>query len=163
MPNLQGLITNLLNFPALSRYLDFVRGAIVVGGIAFAVYRWRPLDDIDSRLSKAGFSLSVVMVLLTSYYFSGYDLALLILPLLVVGNSFTRPSEVKPGWSRIFLVCMGTLLFVPAYWVLMFPIRRPYWAPLVLLGLAASISSRMNPLRAGNRASQEAIAESPTK
>jgi hypothetical protein len=145
MPNLNGLVTRLADHVGWHGSAHWLGFPIFIGGIVFAAYLWRATDDNDEALLGAGFSLSIVTLLVTSYYLSGYDLVLLILPIVLMGKCLSS-CAVKLWALRYFYVCMGILLFIPAYWIIT-ALRRPYWICAILLLLVASIASTLNVCR----------------
>jgi alpha-1,2-mannosyltransferase len=139
MPNLNGFVTSVADRCGRHAYADWLAAPIFFGGIAFVARAWRSTDDVDDRLIGAGFSLCIVTLLPTSYYLSGYDMALLILPILVMGDCFFS-CGVNRWLPKVFFFSIGVLLFVPAYWVLIIPAKRAYWMPIVLTALVPTIA-----------------------
>lgn len=146
MPTMNGLITSVADRLGRHGAGDWLAAPVLLAGIIFAAYTWRPTDDVDNRLMSAGFSLLIATLILTNYYFSGYDLALLIMPIFVMGNCFSSRGVSLP-YLRSFAFCMGVLLFVPAYWILSIPVRRAYWMPAVLAALVATIGLTLKACR----------------
>ncbi len=144
MPNLNGLVTRLADHIGRHGSAHWLTFPILIGGIVFAAYLWR-VDNNDKALLGAGFSISIVTLLVSSYYMSGYDLVLLILPIVLMGKCLSS-SAVKLWALRCFYVCMEILLFIPAYWIIT-ALRRPYWICVVLLLLVASIAWTLNTCR----------------
>jgi hypothetical protein len=142
MPNLRGLMTTLSG-GADSWWTQSLVFLAMIIGIGFAAMIWRPSDDADPRLTNCGFSLAMVIALLTSYYFSGYDVILLLIPLLLLGESFLRSREVG-GWAQIiFFVSIAVLMFASLYRIFFFGITGDSWKALVLVALAASLARAM--------------------
>jgi hypothetical protein len=110
----------------------------VVFGIVTTTKFWRV--DRDRRAVAAGFSLSIVTTILTSYYANSYDLTLLILPVLILGRRFLQGSEISGGPRLLFLGSVAVLMFSPLYWILVLRVDAFYWVALVLLLLAVSLA-----------------------
>ncbi|MGA9797510.1 MAG: glycosyltransferase family 87 protein [Terriglobales bacterium] len=146
MPNLRGLITDFSGARGSWRTESLVVLAMIVG-IGFAAIVWRHSDDADPRLTNCGFSLAMVIALLTSYYFSGYDVILLLIPVLVLGNSFLRSPQVGRWAQILFFASIAVLMFASLYRIFFFGITRDSWKALVLLALAATLARAMKTWR----------------
>jgi hypothetical protein len=84
-----------------------------------------------------------VIALLTSYYFSGYDVVLLLIPVLLLGESFLRFREVS-GWAQIsFFASIALLMFASLYRIFFFGLTGDSWKALVLVALAATLARTM--------------------
>jgi hypothetical protein len=138
MPNIRGLLSSVLgngSFPAAAHWF---LGGIVVLGIVIASRSWRG-EDRNSVV--AAFCFSIVITLATSYYANAYDLTLLLVPLVLLGNAFWRGKEIS-GWPRmLFLGSAAGLLFTPLLWVLAMRTHQFRWVAVGLLGLAVSIAA----------------------
>lgn len=139
MPNIRGLLA------AFGVYQDslLVTGvlwAIEICGIIFTAYVWRPGADDDQTLLTVGFSLSIVMTILTSFYVYAYDMTLMLIPILQLGSLFLQDLRKQPWPQRILASCVVLLLLTPIYWVLIFRFHRFYWMALVLLIMALSLA-----------------------
>jgi hypothetical protein len=138
MPNLRGLISPLLPLGAIPTTVHWMLVIVVLLGIVITAKLWRV--DRESRALAAGFSLSVVTTILTSYYANSYDLTLLMLPVLILGRRFVQASEIDGAPRLLFLVATAALMFSPLYWVLVLRFDQFYWVALVLLLLAVSLA-----------------------
>jgi hypothetical protein len=147
MPNLRGLITDFSGAGGSWRTEFLVILAMIIG-IGFAAMMWRPADDADPRLTNCGFSFAMVIALLTSYYFSGYDVILLLIPVLVLGNSFLRSPQVGRWAQILFFVSIAVLMFASLYRIFFFGVTRDSWKALVLVALAATLARAMKTWRA---------------
>jgi hypothetical protein len=138
MPNIRGFVAVLLDkAPLPARVHWFLIGVVVFGIIITSKY-W-PGDD--RRSIVMAFSFAIVMTMLTSYYANSYDLTLLLLPLLLLGKTFSQGSEIR-GWPRrLFLAAVGLLLFTPFLWLLAIRVDRFGFVALILLALAWSIAA----------------------
>ena len=140
MPNLRGL-AGALGLRGI--YSHWIAVPVAAVGIIVAAYLWRPADDQDRRLSIAGFSLSIVLTILTSYYAYCYDMMLLLIPIVLLGNRRVWRNE-PGGWpQRLLVACMALLLFSPLYWVLTLNLNQFYWMAVVLLLLAVALAGCM--------------------
>jgi hypothetical protein len=139
MPNVRGLLTVLIGNDETSHALPaaghwFLLGVVVLG-IVIAAGLW---PTKGRRAIEYGFSFSVVVVLVTSYYANSYDLTLLLLPLLLL----LRPGfeAEKTGWARsVFWLSAGTLLCTPLLWLFVVTVNQFSWVALVLIAFGAAI------------------------
>ena len=98
-----------------------------------------PGDKRGLKDARVAFSFSVVADPVMSYYANSYDLTLLLLPLLLIGESVLErgrtPVGLRPSsWgTRLLLLC------TPLLWVLAFKVDQFCWIALLLLALALSI------------------------
>src|SRR5271165_1389877 len=138
MPNLRGLIAPLLPHGAVPSTVHWMLILVVVSGILISAKLWK--IDRDSRTVATGFSLCIVMSILTSYYANSYDLTLLMLPILTLGRRFLQGSEISRVPRFLFLGSVAALMFSPLYWVLVLRFDEFYWVALVLLLLAVSLA-----------------------
>jgi hypothetical protein len=138
MPNVRGLLAVLSGGGPLPESAHWFLGGVVVFGIIVASRSWR---GGDRRSISVAFCFWIVVTLVTSYYANAYDLTLLLLPLLLLGNTFLQGLEVS-GWPRtLFLAAAGVLLCTPLLWVLALLVDQFSWIAVTLLALAASISA----------------------
>ena len=79
-------------------------------------------------------------MLVTSYYANSYDLTLLLIPLLALGEIFCCGGEFSRWPRTVFLAAAGVLLCTPLLWALSLKADQFRWVAIVLLGLAASIA-----------------------
>ena len=135
MPNLRGLMTLFIHHGLSHSYMNWLLILIVASGVAFTAVVWRPGDDRDPMLFGAGYSLCLSVTILTSYYAYSYDLTLLLLPLMLLGDHFLEHGNTPRPLRIMFAVCSAIFLFAPVYWVFMFRFGHFYWLALVLLVL----------------------------
>jgi hypothetical protein len=135
MPNLRGLVTVLVGSRSPSTLVHVLLVGGVVLGVLVAAQFWRRRGR---ETAKVAFSFSVVVILVTSYYANSYDLTLLLLPLLLIGESVW--SEDARGWPEaLFLAVASLLLCTPLLWVVAFKVDQFCWIAVLLLALAFSI------------------------
>jgi hypothetical protein len=137
MPNVRGLMTVFLGHDPLHPLAKWFLAGVVVFGVFIGRKYWRGADRQSLIMA---FSFAIVVTLLTSYYANIYDLTLLLLPLLLLGRTFSGSNFC--GWPRaVFLSAAAVLLFTPFLWVLALRVDRFGLVTLVLLALAWSISA----------------------
>jgi hypothetical protein len=134
MPNFRGMLTVLMGHRPMPVAAQGVLLAIGIVGIALAAYWWRS-DGNDS--TQRGFSSAIAIVLVTSYYANSYDLTLLLLPLLVVGEPLLRARGA--GWRRpVFIACAAILLCTPLLWLFALKADMFCWLAVVMVALGIS-------------------------
>jgi hypothetical protein len=137
MPNVRGLLAVLLGSGPLPESAHWFLGGVVVLGIITASRSWR---GGDRRSISVAFCFWIVVIVVTSYYGNASDLMLLLLPLLLLGDTFLRGLEVS-GWPRtLFLAAAGVLLCTPLLLVLALVVDQFSSIAVALLALAVSIS-----------------------
>jgi hypothetical protein len=114
--------------------------ALQLCGIIFTAYIWRPGRDDDQTLLTVGFSLSIVITILTSFYVYSYDMTLLLIPILQLRSFFLPDLKKRPWPQKLFVGCVVLLLLTPIYWVVIFRFDRFYWMAFVLLIMAVSLA-----------------------
>jgi alpha-1,2-mannosyltransferase len=156
MPNIRGLLSPFLEDRRVPIPLQLVLLAVTVCAIVIAARIWR--NDSNFRVNIMGFSLCIVVTLLTGYYVNGYDLTLLILPLLLAGSILASDSTIRGYPRTLFIACVGLLLCSPLHWALLIGTNEYYWIALVLLAFALSLVAILELLQAyPNTASRESL------
>jgi hypothetical protein len=125
LANLRGLLTWIA--PFLSKVAsDAIVFAISLVLLVFTARTW--------RISRAntfdlGFAFTMIVTVLISYHTMPYDLVILILPLILLGNHLFRA-----GRADVFLLAPMLLMFLnPLHMVLLFRAGRYCAAALVIL------------------------------
>ncbi len=112
MPNLRGVMTTLLGRAPAGLLIP-----VAVAGVLICAWLWKAGDE-DATLDFAGFSLTVVVTLCTSYHAYGHDMTLLLVPMLGLTGRVLGSSEIR-GWPRtVFLISVAVLSFSPLFWFL---------------------------------------------
>jgi hypothetical protein len=137
MPNLRGLITDLAG-NAYAAHMNWLFALIVVLGIVVMAIVWRM--DNNPRLLAGGFSFSVVITLVTSYYANSYDMTSLLLPVLLLGGLFFEENDIPAMERTTFIACVAILFFSPLYWVLALRFDQFSWVAVVLFVLGLSLA-----------------------
>ncbi len=113
MPNLRGVMTTLLGRAPAGFLVP-----VAVVGVLIGAWLWK-VRNVDATLDFAGFSLTVVVTLCTSYHAYGHDMTLLLVPMLGLTGSILSGSEIR-GWPRtVFLTSVAVLSFSPLFWFLL--------------------------------------------
>jgi hypothetical protein len=139
MPNLRGILYVLLHGDS---YVGAVALVSSVAVLLFAAWRCRAATSpFDLK-----FSLSAVATVLVSYHALGYDLSMIMLPILLLANEFLGKDKVR-GWSDFLtMAAIAALFFSPLQLVLLMRSNRLAlmgWAVLSLLcGIAGQMSLR---------------------
>jgi hypothetical protein len=136
MPNLRALFAQ---FGFEGSQANWVLGGITLIALVATALIWNFGERHRRPYFPAGFSLAIVVTLLTSYYVYDYDLSLLLIPILTLGPKFVRGES--HGWSRLlFPACLGLLLLTPLYWFILLRFDRSDWIAPILLLLAISLT-----------------------
>ena len=112
LPNIRGLLALVL--PGLSKIAS--DGAVLITSLALIIFtavRWRISQASSFDL---GFSFCIIVTALISYHTMPYDLALLVLPLILMGNYYLERKEKDPT----LLAPMLLLFFTPLQMYLSF-------------------------------------------
>ena len=138
MPNLRGVLYLLLHG---NSYVGIVALVSSVGVLLFAAWRCRGA----ANLLDWKFSLAAVATVLVSYHGLGYDLSMLMLPVLLLANQWFGKGRVR-GWPDFLTIAAIALLFFsPLQLVLLMRGDRLAlmgWAVLFLFfGIAGQISA----------------------
>jgi hypothetical protein len=141
MPNLRGILYVLLHGDS---YVGAVALVSSVAVLLFAAWRCRAgTSPLDLK-----FSLSAVATVLVSYHALGYDLSMIMLPVLLLANELLGKDKDKVrAWSDFLTIAaIAALFFSPLELVLLMRSNRLAlmgWAVLSLLcGTAGQISLR---------------------
>ncbi len=136
MPNLRALFAQ---FGFAGSGANWVLGGVALIALLATALLWDFGERHRRPYFPAGFSLSIVVTLLTSYYIYNYDLSLLLIPILTLGPKILLGES--HGWSRmLFLSCLGLLLCTPLYWFMLLRFDRSDWIAPILLLLAISLT-----------------------
>jgi Glycosyltransferase family 87 len=144
MPNLRGFFSIFPGHLEARTMLFWLPSA--VAGTVLAARAWP--EASERKLQATGFSLCLVAVILVTFYFSGYDMMLLLLPVFVLGHSFLGPE--LPVWCKFgFFGGLAALLLFPESWLVLLDIHETRWMTPVLFLLAAVLvtASRVWSLR----------------
>jgi len=143
MPNLRGFLHMIVPWTP--------RVAVVVSGLSALLLLWASSKWSDSGEGfDLSFSLALVTTIVVSYHVLAHDLCLLLLPLVLLGNHFSRRN-----WPRGFA---RAALLGPAIVLLCSPVQMLLWfrygrfsilAPILLLG-AVGIAQELSRTAIGN-------------
>jgi hypothetical protein len=144
MPNFRGILTMLLGGGPLPVAAQVILVGLIVMGIVVAARSWRSEDrGAKDRSTVAAFCFSIVAMLVTSYYANSYDLTLLLIPLLMLGEGFLS-GKVR-GWPRaVFFVSSAVLLCTPVLWVVVLRVKQFCWIALALAAFGTAIVAAQN-------------------
>jgi hypothetical protein len=114
--NLRGLIEGSLEGwlqPSLILTLIIIASLVAV---LLAAKIWKGADPGDARSTEIGFSASLIVTVLVSFHGFMYDLALLILPAIMVLDQFLERKGREPG-ALGPVMPIAILFFTPMYLV----------------------------------------------
>ena len=140
MPNLRGLLTAVLGRAPYPGPIHWLLLPVAVVAIVLTARFWRPIINTGFPGLALGYCLSLLVAIVTSYYVYSYDMALLIIPLLLLGGRFLDQPTL-PRLSR-YLIAVGSLVLIctPLYWALIFRFDRAYLLVIPMFILAFGIA-----------------------
>jgi hypothetical protein len=139
MPNLRGVLYLLLHGDS---YVGVVTLALSVGVLIFAAWRCRT----EASLFGSKFSLGAVSTVLVSYHGLGYDLSLLMLPILLLADELLGSGNIRGLPDFLTVAAIALLFFSPLQLVLLMrsnQLALMGWAVVLLMcGIAGQMSLR---------------------
>ena len=135
MPNLRGLMSIVTGRASYPGPIHWILLPIALAAIVYAGHLWRAQVD-GPRGTVLGYSLALVLSILTSYYSYMYDMTLLLVPLLLLA-SFVYQSEFD-AVGRVFLISgYSLLLCAPLYGILFLRLEHAYLLsiPMALMSM----------------------------
>ncbi len=154
MPNLRGLLYLILDSAP-----DYKAVVLVISGVIFLFAAWLSRGNGNRGLDDLKFSLAAVATVLVSYHSLGYDLSILMLPVLLLANELRGEGKAR-GWpAGLMIFAAAVLFFSPLQLFLLMRANRLAlvgWAVLLgMFGIAGQISLRIRnlyPFHAGRPA-----------
>jgi hypothetical protein len=147
MPNLRGMLYLLQRGDS---YVTVVTLALSVGVLLFAAWRCRA----GTSLFDLKFSLGAVATALVSYHGLGFDLSILMLPILLLANELLGKGKVRGRPDALTAAAIAVLFFSPLQLVLLMRSNRLAlmgWVVLLLMcGIAGQMSFRSHQLGAAS-------------
>jgi hypothetical protein len=105
MPNLRGLLYLILGDAPHAKAV-----VVVISGVTFLFAAWLSRVNGNVGLRDLMFSLAAVITVLVSYHCLGYDLSLLMLPVLLLANELLGEDRPR-GWPAGLMICAAAVLF----------------------------------------------------
>lgn len=131
MPNLRGLVYVLAGDRFFARLLTAIVSLVLVG---FAAWKWRA--DPRELHFDMGFALTIAVSVMVSYHLNGYDMSLLLIPLLLAGEWVMQRARTDRLPSGLLLVASASLFLSPIW--LPYSYGALFWTVLIVgLDLAA--------------------------
>lgn len=136
MPNIRAILASVV--PMLSSDTMIPTVALLsILGVILAARLWNGGESCEMLHFSGAFSLALVISMITSYYIYSYEMTLLLVPLIVVGEPILN-RQALAGWPRRFLVLGAILLFLtPIAWFLILRTRLFCWYGCAVLVLFA--------------------------
>ncbi len=146
MPNLRGLLTSFLGCAPYPGPIHWLLLPVAVAAIVLTARIWRRLMNTGFSGFALGYCMALPVAILTSYYAYSYDMALLVVPLLLLGDGFLDlhtmdRAELPPFSRRMIAVGLLLLIFTPLYWALILRLDSPYLLVVPMFMLAIGIGS----------------------
>lgn len=146
MPNLRAFVSAVLPGHVITSPINGALAAITFLASAVAAWVWGNARRESETQACAGFSLTIAVTLLTSYYAYGYDLTLLLIPILFVGGSIMGDIESQNWPQKFFMAGLGLFLLSPLYWILILCTHQFYWVaflPVLLFTISLAGAMRL--------------------
>ncbi|MBV9573935.1 MAG: DUF2029 domain-containing protein [Acidobacteriales bacterium] len=141
MPNFRGLLSTPIWKGPIPVSGEWILLSVSFLAIILTARLWRASYRSLQR-DAVGFSLSIVVAILTSYHSYSYDMTILLLPLLLLGVASQNGLSKISLNEKLLTGCWLLLLFSPLYWFLARQDRLCF-AAVVLTGLAAALAWKM--------------------
>ena len=146
MPNFRGVLTSIFGGTKMVSAIPWIVFSSEALGVALTSWLWKKDEEIGSISFSAGFSLSILISMVTSYYIHSYELIFLLIPILCLGAPVFRNAEFE-GWPRkIFIFGSILLALSPVSWFLILRTRLFCWygcAILMLFVISLGLMLRM--------------------
>jgi hypothetical protein len=137
MPNLRGILYLLLHGDSYVGPVALVSSA---GVLLFAAWRSRE----GPSLLNVKFSLAAVATVLVSYHGLGYDLSILMIPVVLLANEFLGKGTIR-GWPDFLTIAaVAALFFSPLQLILLMRSNRLALMGWVVLALFCGIAFQMS-------------------
>jgi glycosyl transferase family 87 len=146
MPNLRGMLTAWVGRAPYPGPIHWILLPVAIAALGYTVRIWRSRTQSGFTGLTLGYSLAIVMTILTSYYAYSYDMTLLLVPLLLIGMDFLNQPHFLSVSRRLLLAASLLLICAPLYWALILRWDRPYLLCLPLLLLAAGLIGELREL-----------------
>jgi hypothetical protein len=131
MPNLRGLVAGLLHLTGVPGILFIVTLSIALVMLVVRWWRVRPGQKFE-----LGFSLCLAVTTIVSYHLFVHDLAVLILPILLLAELLLA-NQIVGLARRLLVASLAALFLTPLYAVLQFCLREANLMVLVVATFAA--------------------------
>lgn len=143
MPNLRGAL-----YLIASNLPHFDLAAVALSGAMFALALWK-LHPRDEGADDLKLSLAIITTVLVSYHGLGYDLCVLVIPIVLVGGWMKTRMQFVTWSSAAIIAGLALLLFPPLHLVLLMRFNRLGflgWAVLLFFaGVCGGLGSRSLP------------------
>jgi hypothetical protein len=137
MPNVRGILTSAFGRTAFVKFIpEAVFAAGIIGVISAAMFGKNGTNQ--SVNLPAVFSLAIVTSLFTSYYAYGYEMVLLLIPILLLGASTMSDPKYANSPKMFFIAAAALLIFSPAGWYLVLRTQNFCWYGSCVLALFAA-------------------------
>jgi len=146
MPNLRGVLYLLLRG---GPHVDVISPILSVCIFLFAVWQSRKIGTVkiaNGSLFPWQFALAVVTTVIVSYHSLGYDLSILLLPVVLLVHELRKESRPREWSGIVIMAAVAVLFFSPPQLLLLLRSNRLAlvgWAVLLwMVGIAGQISAR---------------------
>ena len=161
MPNLRGLLTGWKWSAAPRPWPEIALLGISLALLVWAARQWQPASLNDEHRWNRGFSIALIVTLLTGYHGYNQDLSILLGPLLLTSDFVLGAGKDRATTTTKLFV--GFMFFSPLYLLLTLHYGHQNLFSLILLGLAACLAwlSHERPLISQDKNTAPSIALLP--
>ena len=137
MPNLRGALTALVGRASYPGPIHWILLPVALAAMLYPARIWRAGLKAGFPGLALGYSLALVVSILTSYYAYCYDLTLLLIPVVLLGGEFLQQASLSVVARGMVVSGLLLLICTPLYWALILRWDRPYLLviPVLLLGI----------------------------
>jgi hypothetical protein len=86
---------------------------VSLGLVGFAAWKWK--TDPPHPAFDLSFALMVAVSVMVSYHLNGYDMSLLLIPLLLAAEWMLSRSTASTAATRLLLAATGLLFLMPLW------------------------------------------------
>ena len=146
MPNLRGLLTAWVGRAPYPGPIHWLLLPVAIAALAYTARIWRSRIEAGMPALALGYSLAIVVAMVTSYYLYIYDLTLLLVPLLLVAGSHPEQFGFIPRSRQLLNAGSLFLICAPLCWALILYWDRGYLLCLPMVLLAAGLVGALRAL-----------------
>jgi glycosyl transferase family 87 len=139
MPNLRGLLTAWVGRAPYPGRIHWLLLPVAVAAIVVTGRLWRSSMKSGFPGFALGYSLALIVTILTSYYAYSYDMTLMLVPTLLFSGSFLKQPHLDARTRQLLAAAFLLLICSPLYWGSILRFDRPYLLSLPMFLLAAGL------------------------
>ena len=147
MANLRGLLQMFSRSTQWQRLADWLYLPVAILGVVTAWKTWPSQEGANQELFLAGFCMCLPVALLVSFYFSGYDIIVLILPVLLLSSKIIHEPRL-PRWLKVvYPISLAFLLLIPVSMTQVLYFHLEHWDAMALLAFSGVLACALHSWR----------------